>query len=959
MDVKDIEQKWQKKWDDSKIFQAKAISNKDKFFINNPYPYISGSLHIGHARVVTETDVLARFQRMNGKNTLYPIAFHISGTPVLGISLAIKNNDKEKIDIYKNYVRTYIQDENEITKIVKTFENPEKIVEFFIPKMIDEYKTLGLGVDWRRSFTSGDEEHQALVEWQFRKYKEKNYLVQGKYPILFSKTLNNAVGEDDIIDGDTKPVELQEFTLIKFKFEDSFILAGTLRPETMFGQTNMWANPNINYVKAKVNNEFWIVSKECAEKLKYQDKKVEIISEIKGIDLVGKKCFAPFIEREIPILPSLHCDANISTGLVTSVPSDAPFDYIALKELQDDEKLCKKYNLNHNDIKNIKLIPIIKSKGYGDFPAVEICKKLNITSLNQHEKLNEATNEIYKIGFHTGIMMDTCGSFSGLPVTKAKEDMKTKLLKEKKADVFYETSRIAKSRDEGEVIVAILDGQWFLDFNSKGWKEISKKCLDKIELWPEKYRKQFVDVFDWLDKRPCARRRGLGTKLPFDKEWVIESLSDSTIYMTLYPIIHLIRQNNISKEQLNKEFFDYVFNSIGKVEEVSTKTKINVELLKEMNEEFDYWYPFNQRHTFSAHLSNHLSFMIFAHTACFEEKRWPKRISFHGVVLSEGDKMSKSKGNVITLVDIKNKFGADSFRAFICNSTSVESGFNWDSDKVISMKKHLESLYEIIFEIQNNKEKNNDYLKFKSFVSRTEKAILKSSEYLEKMNLREYSNIVLFEMLNNYKKVKKIASEEEIKGINNYVSNIWIKMLTPLIPHMAEELWNMHNKKIDFVSLSEWPKYNSKLIDEESEYEDEFYDKLRKDILSVIELTKIQNPKKIKLFVSLDWKYDFVKFMKEEFEQTKDVKEIISKAMSTKLKENGNEVIKLIPAMIKDTSKIPKILKNKKEEFIAVDKIKNFIQDEFKASVEIVDANKSNEPKAKNAMPGKPAILIE
>ena len=94
---------------------------------------------------------------------------------------------------------------------------------------------------------------------------------------IFSKSLDNAVGEDDIADGDTNPVEKQEFTLIKFKFEDSYIMAGTLRPETMFGQTNMWVNPNVVYVKAKVGKENWIVSKECLEKLKYQDKKVEVI----------------------------------------------------------------------------------------------------------------------------------------------------------------------------------------------------------------------------------------------------------------------------------------------------------------------------------------------------------------------------------------------------------------------------------------------------------------------------------------------------------------------------------------------------------------------------------------------------------------------------------------------------------------------------------------------------------
>ena len=377
---------------------------------------------------------------------LYPIAFHISGTPVLGISLAIKNNDKDKIELYKSYVRNYVKSEKETESVVKSFEDPWKIVEFFIPKMVDEFSTLGLGVDWRRSFTSGDAIHRKMVEWQFGKYKEKNYLIQGKYPVLYSKSLGNAVGEDDIIEGDTSPVDKQEFTLIKFKYGDSFIIAATLRPETMYGQTNMWANPDVEYVTAKVNGEKWIISSECADKLKYQDKKVEITGKIQGKELLGKSCTAPFIERKIIILPSTHCEAGIGTGLVTSVPSDAPFDWISLKELQESEQICKKYKLDYNKVKSIQLIPIIESKDYGKFPAVEICKKMNITSLNQHEKLQEATQEIYKLGFHTGVMMGTRGRFAGMKVTEAKDAMKAELIKQKKADIMYETSRYRRSQ---------------------------------------------------------------------------------------------------------------------------------------------------------------------------------------------------------------------------------------------------------------------------------------------------------------------------------------------------------------------------------------------------------------------------------------------------------------------------------------------------------------------------------
>jgi len=951
-----IEHKWQSAWEKASIFEANPSLEK-KFFMTIPYPYISGSLHIGHARVVTEADVFVRFQRMKGFNVLYPMAFHISGTPVLGISLAIKNGDKDKIELYKGYVGKYVSDKKCVDLIVKSFEDPQKIVDFFIPKMVDEFKTLGLSVDWRRSYSSGDIEHQALVEWQFKKYKEKNYLVQGKYPILFSLTLNNAVGEDDIKDGDVDPVEIQEFTAIKFGFEDGFLVAASLRPETMYGQTNMWVNPEITYVKADVDGEKWFISRECAEKLSKQDKKVKIIGEVNGKYFMGKKCLAPFINREIIILPSLHCDPKIGTGIVTSVPSDAPFDYIPLLELQNSSEFCKKYRVNFDEVKKIELIPIIESKGLGKFPAVEICKRMNITSLKDHAKLVEATQEVYKAGFHTGMMLSTCGPYSGMKVIDAKEKMRKSLLDSKKAVIFYETSRKALSRDGGEIVVAILDNQWFLDFNAKGWKELSSSALKEISIWPEKYRKQFEDVFAWLDKRPCARLRGLGTKMPFDKKWVIESLSDSTIYMALYPIVHLIRKNKMKKEQLTAEFFDFVMGGVGNSKILAKSIGVPDNELSAMKSEWAYWYPFDHRHTFTAHLSNHLSFMIFAHTAVFEKKYWPKRISFHGMIISEGDKMSKSKGNVVTLLDINEKFGADAFRAYMCNSTSVESSFNWETDKVKGMNKHLEGLFEVVKEIQLNKNKSDNYKSFKSFVSKTEGLVNKASIAFESMNLRDYSMIVLFDLPNLYKKVKSgIVNKVDLESINYFIGDKWVKMLSPLVPHLAEELWVIGGNK-GFVSVAKWPIADESLIDKKSEMIEDIISNLRLDIFRVKELAKLDKVSKVRLFVAPEWKWKALEIVKKVCNERPDFGAAMKALMvDSEMKKHGADIAPFLKTAMNRMGEWMELAKF--DEVSVLNEVKPALEKEF-GVVEIIKAEDSKEVKAKNAFPGKPALLIE
>jgi len=846
VDFAGIEKKWQKEWEDKKIFEANPDIKKEKFFFTTPYPYISGSLHLGHGRVAAESDIYCRYKRMAGFNVLFPMASHITGTPVLGISAAIKNGNKDKIKLYEDYVAAYEKDPRKIKIIVKSFEEPQKIVDFFIPKMIGEYKQLGLGVDWRRAFTSGDMEHQQMVTWQFMNYKNLNYLVQGKYPVLYSPQDESAMGEDDIQDADSNPVEKQEFTLLKFKFKNKFLVAATLRPETVFGQTNLWVNPEIEYHEAKVGNETWILSKEAIEKLKYQRKDIKEIGKSKE-KLLGEYALAPAIKKEIIILPSRFVDADMGSGIVTSVPSDAPYDYIALKELQNDEKEIKKYGLNSKLIKSIKVIPIIKTQKYGDEAGVKVVEENKITEQDD-SRLDALTQEVYKEGFHSGVLLNNCGKYSGMKIIEAKEAMKKEMIANKEADIMYEASRKAFSRSGGKILVAVLDNQWFLDFNAKGWKEKANQCLNKIVLVPETNRKLFEDVFAWLDKRPCARKRGLGTPLPFDKEWMIESLSDSTIYMTLYTINHLIRKNKLLRENLSSEFFDFVYLGKGKIEEVSKKTGVKKEVLKELRDSFEYWMPNDHRHTFILHLSNHLSFMIFAFAGLFPEKYWPKKISFHGLIVSEGQKMSKSKGNVITLLHVTENYGADVFRFYLTQSTNIQGTFDWRESEAQNAKKAIEKLYSDISEaIEKSKKGDVKPLYAHKFNKIIKEATLK----IDEMKLREYNNLVVYDMFNIVREAKVSLNEKELAAFYDYIAEKWIKLLAPVIPHITEELWhNLGNKT--FLSLEKWPVADESKINEKLEQAEKNVDKTVSDILNVLNIIKEKTGKegsKIYLYV--------------------------------------------------------------------------------------------------------------
>ena len=161
-----------------------------------------------------------------------------------------------------------------------------------------------------------------------------------------------------------------------FSFGDSFLPAATFRPETIFGATNLWINPDVNYVRADVDGESWILSNEAVAKLREQLKKVEIIEEIAGKTLIGKRCKEPLKGRELIILPGWFVDPNNGSGVVYSVPAHAPFDWIALRDLQEKPELLTKFGIKSEILDEIKPISMISIEGFGEFPAIEIIDQM-------------------------------------------------------------------------------------------------------------------------------------------------------------------------------------------------------------------------------------------------------------------------------------------------------------------------------------------------------------------------------------------------------------------------------------------------------------------------------------------------------------------------------------------------------------------------------------------------------
>ncbi len=944
MDFQQIEKKWQERWKEDRVFEPKVDKDKEKFFITVPYPYMSGSLHIGHGRTFTIGDIIARFKRLEGYNVLFPMAFHVTGTPVLAIADAIRAGDDKVISLYRDYVGIYEDDEKKIEEILHSFKNPENIARYFADKVIRDFISMGYSIDWRRKFHTAEPIYNKFVEWQFKKLYGKGVIKRGKYPITYSPVDGNPVGEDDIEDGDVNKVTIMEFTAIKFEFGDGFLVAATLRPETIFGVTNLWINPNGEYCKIHVNGEKWYVSKEAAEKLRYQKEKIEMGRCLSGTYFIGKFAKEPVNSRKIPILPAEFVDVDNATGVVYSVPAHAPYDYQALADLQKNEEYLRKFGLNPQDVKKIELIKIIDIEGY-EMPARDICEKMKIEN-QKDPQLEEATQIIYKDEFYSGILNEKCGEFAGMKIGEIKDEVKNWLRTTGKADVFYETSRKAVTRNGHKVIVAVLQDQWFIDYSQEWWKELGHRATSRMIFYPEKYRDMMHDIIDWLDKRPCARKRGLGTKFPWDREWMIESLSDSTIYMAFYTIAHIIREENITAERLKEELFDYVFLGKGDSKDISEKTGIPKEVVERMRDEFLYWYPNDLRHTAPAHMSNHLAFFIMHHVAIFPEEHWPGGISLNGLMIREGAKISKSKGNVIPLAHISERYGVDLFRLYCATAADLDTVMDWKESEVSSLRKRFQRIVAIIEESVNSREidKLNHYDRW--LLSRFYKRYKESVELMKNFRIRDATLNMMFHFVNDIKQYEKYVGKERRRRIIRKILEDWLLMMSPVVPHITEEFWHRLGHD-SYISLEKLREAKMEYVDERVEMEMDYVDSLIEDIKEILEVTKLK-PKGVYIYTSPAWMKEVVKKISDA--SPKDAMRI---AMSVDIPVNKGEIAKFVKRVLKEKIKYMNI-----EELEVLKREKEYIEKEIGAKIFI---NSDYDPKGKKkiAVPFKPAIYIE
>lgn len=361
------------------------------------------------------------------------------------------------------------------------------------------------------------------------------------------------------------------------------------------------------------------------------------------------------------------------------------------------------------------------------------------------------------------------------------------------------------SRSGGKCVVSLMD-QWYIDYGLKEWKEKVKKCIDRMTLTDDT-RAKFEESLDWINKWGFSRSFGLGTRIPWDDQYLIDSLSDSTIYTAFYTFKHFMFSDLEGKEEilpsslLCNEIWEYIF---GDISEVPDNLKSVEAILNRCKESFEYFYPVDIRVSGKDLIGNHLLFFIFNHVALFNEKHWPKRIYTNGHLMLNSAKMSKSDGNFLTVEDALARFGASATRMCLADCGDTNEDANFLETTANSMVLKLYTLTKAVESLENIEDSDISALlrgvdelalapgnRYDAFVN---EVFIQSISRNVRLTLESHQNMVYRDVVKYgfYENLKLIELYSSLKGRNaalvSYGYKTILQLMYPIIPSLSNYL---------------------------------------------------------------------------------------------------------------------------------------------------------------------------
>ena len=756
MNIKEVEKKWQKYWEDKHTFEAKNGTHEKHYYILVEFPYPSGAgLHVGHARVYTATDVLARMKRMQGYNVLYPMGWDAFGAPA------------------EQYA-------------IKMHVHPKEVVKKNIGVFKSQMQGLGLSFDWTREFSTTDPEYYKWTQWQFIQFYKHGMAYKAKTKVNWCPTCKMVLSNEDaaggvcercgssvvqkeksqwmlrmsdyaerLIDGlkDTNFLEKVKFGQknwigkstgvevdVDIKDGGKFLIFTTCI-ETIYGITFFVIAPDGELIKElmpRVTNKEEVMAYIEETKAKSNLERTDLNKSKTGCEVKGVKAIHPITKEEVPIFLGDFVLGDYGTGAVMAVPSHDERDY--------------EYALAHN-------LPMIVVINGGD------------TSTHAFEKQDYLGK---------GCTLINSAEFTGLTVEEAKEAITEKLVEQKIARRVNNYKMrdwvFGRQRFWGEPIPMIY-------CENCGWVPESEENLpvvlpDVAEYEPTDNGESPLAKIEEFVNCKCPKC-GRDAKRETD---TMPQWAGSSWYFLRY------------MDPKNKEEF------------------ASMEAMK-------YWGQVDYYDGGSEHTARHLLYARFWVQMLYDYGLTPKsemiwtRVA-HGMVLgSNGEKMSKSKGNVINPDDMVKEYGADTLRTYEMFMGDYQMDAPWSTETLKGCKRFLERVVKLGSKLNEKVGYTDEVL-----VNKTIKKVTTDNETLK------YNTAIssLMSMLNEYDKYKDGITKDDYR--------VLLHLLNPDAPHITEELNEQYNLGKPLCE-SAWPIYDeAKTIDKEITIGVQINGKLRSEV---------------------------------------------------------------------------------------------------------------------------------
>ena len=771
-DYKQIESKWQKKWDDAHAFEAKQDFTLPKYYALVEFPYPSGQgLHVGHPRPYTALDIISRKKRMQGYNVLFPMGWDAFGLPTE--NFAIKN------------------------KI-----HPKTVTEKNVARFKSQLKALGLSFDWSREINTTDPDYYKWTQWIFIQLFKEGLAYKKEMAVNFCTSCKVVLANEEVVNGVCERCGAAVIRKVKSQwmlkiteYADRLIsgLSGldfiervktqqinwigkskgaeidfatttgdklrvyTTRCDTLFGATYMVIAPEHECVTkwSGILENLAEVEEYKAQAARKSDfERTELVKEKTGVELKGVRAINPATGKEIPIFISDYVLAGYGTGAIMAVPAHDSRDF----------DFAKKFGL----------------------PIIEVVRGGNV-------------EEAAYTDVETGVLCNS-GFLDGLEVADAKAKMVEFLEKEgigtERTNFKLRDWVFSRQRYWGEPIPLV-------NCEKCGWVAIPEEELpltlpDVDSYEPTENGESPLSLMtDWVNCS-CPKCGGRAQR----ETDTMPQWAGSSWYFLRYCDPH------------------------------NDKQLASPEALK-------YWMPVDWYNGGMEHTTLHLLYSRFWNKFLYDinavstDEPYAKRTS-HGMILGEnGEKMSKSRGNVVNPDDIINDYGADTMRLYEMFIGDFEQSAPWNPQSIKGCKRFLERFFNLV----DIAEGEGDTPELEKHIH---KLIKKVTADIDAMKFNT-AIAAMMAAINTIYEVGKIT-KSELRTLAT--------VLSPFAPHVAEEVYSLLGGK-GLVSLAKWPEYDeSKCVDDVIEMPVQINGKVR----NVIVIAKAASKDEILSIVKADEK---------------------------------------------------------------------------------------------------------